>query len=110
MPARSTHRGRLRPATGVFGRTRSASGNPGSVSGGGIYPATGGKALTQLPLLHRDALRQVARLVDVGALEQRDAVGEELDRDRGEERRDEGGAMRHRDAEGETPVEPRHPG
>src|SRR5712691_12403783 len=105
MPARSTHRGRLRPATGVFGRTRSASGNPGSVSGGGIYPETGGKALTQLPLLHRDALRQIARLVDVGAFEHRDVVGEELDRDRVEERRDEGRAMRHRDAKREAPFE-----
>lgn len=41
FPSRSTQRGRRRPATRVFGRTRSPLGNPGSRSGGGIYAKPG---------------------------------------------------------------------
>ena len=40
------------------------------------------------PLLHRHALGQVAGLVDVGALDDRGVVGQQLDRDGVEDRRD----------------------
>src|SRR5579862_6717562 len=53
---------------------------------------------TSQRLLHRDAFRQVARLVDVGAFGDRRVIGEQLDRDRVEQRRDIRRAMRDRDA------------
>src|SRR5436309_2358443 len=48
-------------------------------------------------LFDRDALRQVAWLVDVAAEAHRDVVGEKLERDDGDERRQELGARRHLD-------------
>src|SRR5690242_2624300 len=40
-------------------------------------------------LLHRDGLRQIARLVHVEAAQPRDAIGEQLERDHGERRLEE---------------------
>src|SRR5256884_2633235 len=48
-------------------------------------------------LFDRDALRQVAWLVDVAAEAHGDVVGEKLERDDGDERRQELGARRHLD-------------
>src|SRR3954453_12071355 len=48
-------------------------------------------------LLHRDGLRQVARLVDVQAAQSRDAVGEKLKRDHGERGLEEVRRPRHVD-------------
>jgi hypothetical protein len=61
--------------------------------------------LKRPPLLHRHALRQIARLVDIGAFGDGDVKGEELRRDRIEQRRDEWVAMRHFDLIGELAVE-----
>src|SRR5271157_4489806 len=65
---------------------------------------------TRARLFYRYALRKVARLVDVGALEDRDVVGEELDRDRVEQGCDKRVAARNRDAESEPVGEPSDPG
>src|SRR5688500_6630662 len=58
------------------------------VPGGGAIPAPvaapaspSDSAMADGPLLDRDRLRQVARLVDVGAPRERDVVGEQLERD-----------------------------
>ena len=56
------------------------------------------------PLLHRHALGEVARLVDIGAFGDGDVIGQKLHRDRVEQRRDERLAMRHLDADGEPAV------
>src|SRR5271167_2961625 len=56
---------------------------------------------TRARFFYRYALCQVARLVDVGALEDGDVVGEELDRDCIEQRGHERVAARNRDAESE---------
>src|SRR3954468_20462133 len=52
-------------------------------------------------LFHRNAFRQVAGLVYVGAFKDGDVVGEELDRDRVKEGGDKRVAIRYGDAEGE---------
>src|SRR5271166_3042940 len=62
---------------------------------------------TRARLFYRYALRKVARLVDVGALEDGDVVGEELDRDCIEQGCDKRVAARHRDAQSEPVGEPR---
>jgi hypothetical protein len=49
-------------------------------------------------LLHRDAFCQIAGLVDVGAFEDGDVIGQQLDRDRVEQGGDERVAARHRNA------------
>src|SRR3979411_1956517 len=61
---------------------------------------------TQLPLLDRPALGEIAGLVDIGAFEDGGVVGQELHRDRVEQRRYKRRALRHRDAEGAAAVEP----
>src|SRR3954454_6689735 len=48
-------------------------------------------------LLHRDGLRQIARLIDVEAAQPRDAIGEELERDHRERRLEEVRRPRHVD-------------
>src|SRR5215472_15303179 len=58
-------------------------------------PAISGETRILPKLFYRHALCQVARLVDIGALDDRDMVGEELDRDRIEQRGDKRIAMRH---------------
>src|SRR6266567_2426106 len=66
------------------------------------FPVRQGKTAGARALLDRDALRQIAGLVDVGAFEDGGVVGEQLDRDRVEQRRDERIAARHGDAKGEA--------
>jgi hypothetical protein len=61
-------------------------------------------------LFYRNALRQVARLVDIGRFEDRDMVGQELDRDRIEQRCDERVAGWRRDAESQSVAEPGNAG
>src|SRR5712671_4391796 len=73
-------------------------------------PAACGAGAATLPLFYRNAFRQVAGLVYVGAFEDGDVVGEELDRDRVEEGSDKRVAIRHRDAKGEPVGEPGDPG
>lgn len=51
-------------------------------------------------LFNGNALRKIAGLVDVGAFEDGDVVGEELDRDRLKQQRDKRVAARHCDAAG----------
>ena len=63
------------------------------------WPAEGASGA----LLHGHRLRQIARLIDVGALEYRGVVGEQLHRNRGEERRQEGPELRDPD-DGVGPV------
>jgi hypothetical protein len=64
---------------------------------GGLAGAWSGRG-RPLVLLHRDAFRQVARLVDVGAFEDGDVVSQQLDRDRVEQGGNERVAARHRDS------------
>lgn len=45
-------------------------------------------------------------MIDIGALVHCGVIGEELDRDRVQQGRDERDALRHRDAEGAAPFEP----
>jgi hypothetical protein len=52
-------------------------------------------------LLDRHAFGEIARLVDIGALDDRGVVSEELDRDRVEQGRDKRRAIGDRDAERE---------
>src|SRR5437667_11786036 len=61
-------------------------------------------------LLDRNTLCEVARLVDVGAFEDGDVIGEELGRDGVEERGDKRVAARHRNAEGKAVSEAGHAG
>jgi len=61
-------------------------------------------------LLDLDALGQVARLVDIAALDDRGAIGEELDRNGVEQGCDKLVAAQHRGAEGEPAFVARDPG
>src|ERR1051325_870172 len=62
------------------------------------------------PLLDRHAFGEVAGLVDIGAFEHRGVVGEELHRDRVEQRRNKRRALRHRNAKGAALADPRDAG
>src|SRR5271155_5190405 len=61
-------------------------------------------------LFNGNAFREVAWLVDIGALEDGGMVGEELDRNRVKQRRDKRVAARQCDAEGEAVGEASDPG
>ena len=61
-------------------------------------------------LFNCNAFREIAWLVDIGALEDGGMVGEELDRDRIKQRRDKRVAARDCNPEGEAVGEARDPG
>src|SRR5579875_3405268 len=54
-------------------------------------------------LFHRDAFGEIARLVDIGAFENRHVIGQQLDRNRVEQRGDERVARGHGNAVEEPP-------
>src|SRR5262245_29563334 len=60
--------------------------NSGDPPAGPAGPSRPSRSDSVRASLHRDALGQVARLVDVAAAQARDVIGEELQRDDGDER------------------------
>src|SRR5205085_9445038 len=74
-----------------------------------LYCCCSGRPLSKL-LFNRNAFREIAWLVDIGALADGGMVSKELDRDRVKQRRDKRVAARQRDTEGEAVGEASDPG